>query len=140
MEVGSRGEGGTAYQYDHVTATVHERAAPQHTRTSLRCERCLGSIDAYLCGDGALAINDADLADELRGKGIGRALYEALIDYAAGLGAVRVRGANPSEYAERVHRKVARGRGARFRTRRSKRDESVPDDVLYSYPIRPRNR
>lgn len=84
-------------------------------------------------------VENADVEEEHRGQGqgFGTLLYNLAISYAyRDLGARRVIGQDPSEYARGVHRKLAKLYETRFRTRYVSRKDGNLSGVQYSYPIK----
>lgn len=76
-----------------------------------------GSVRGVLRPNGhrrELLIEEAHLTQGLRGKGIGKAMYEALYREAHELGATHVKGGVHSSNAENVHRSLAAKHGWRY--------------------------
>jgi GNAT superfamily N-acetyltransferase len=74
----------------------------------------LGSVLASRHETDSIGIHDTDLGEEHRGKGLGKAMYEALYHHVAKNGVKRVEGGIHTKNAQRVHESIARKHGVDY--------------------------
>jgi hypothetical protein len=102
-------------------------------------DNSIGSVDAHVYRDSRglrLHIYEADLHKPMRGLGLGKAMYVALITEGQKLGVNRVTGQNPSESAQHVHRSLARLLKSRVRHRWAGTDPDTEDMADLHYTIK----
>ena len=93
---------------------VGELGVPQIRVTAQRGNVSLGQVNALHTPQGELRITDAFIDPEHRSKGLGMALYEALLAHANKLGLKRILGGQHSTMAHRVHAKLAEKHGLSY--------------------------
>lgn len=102
-----------------ITTTLQDRDGTLSKKTkwvarAYKGTRLIGFVNAVNYKFGTAWIGISSLEERHRGKGLGFALYEALLKHIAGLGIKWVEGDVHSSDAARVHQKLAKKYGLKY--------------------------